>query len=174
MKYLKGFIYINNIAQACSEIPAYAIGGVMFKQIGLKNSFVLSYTIGLVGMIALLIYQGDSQPLLATFIMGSKFGIASAFNLIYLGNDHLFPITVVATAFGITNVPSRIATLAAPLVAELKPESIAKWAFIVSVSVALLTAVFIIDTKSSNRPKKDETELIIEKRQSSSEIKEMV
>ena len=129
----------------------------MFAKFGLKNTFNLGYVIGLTGMIALLCYQGNEIALLAIFIMGSKFGVAVAFNTVYVGTDALFPISIVATAFGVCNIPSRIFTIAAPEVAELKPTSIAKYAFILMISIALVTNWLFIEKRSdeSNDKKKE-------------------
>ena len=101
---------------------AYMLSGLLVSKIGLKNTLVMSYSMAVIGMLALIFYSGQSQFLLGLFIIGSKYGISQAFNLAYFGNSYLFPITTVATAFAICNVPARIMTIFAPYVGELKPE----------------------------------------------------
>jgi hypothetical protein len=61
--------------------------------------------------------------------LGSKFGISSVYNIAYIGNTEIFPISVVATSFGVCNLISRLATIFSPFVAELQPESISQWVF---------------------------------------------
>ena len=102
-------------------------------------------------MVALLFYTGDTIALLALMIMGSKFGVAVAFNTVYVGTDALFPISVIGTAFGVCNIPARIFTIAAPEVAEMKPTSIAKYAFIIFISLALITNIFFVEKKAEEK-----------------------
>ena len=75
--------------------------------------------------------------------MGAKFGIAACFNLVYVANQHLFPLIAVATSFGVCNVVSRIVTIFAPDVAEMKPETISMWSFIIMAGLALGSIIFL-------------------------------
>lgn len=62
---------------------------------------ILSYTLATAGMLALVITETKDQILLIIFILGGKFGIASAFNVAFLGNNALFPVSIVATSYGV-------------------------------------------------------------------------
>lgn len=53
----------------------------------------------------------------------------------------LFPISIVATSYGICNVFSRVLTIAAPSVAEIKPESISEWIFVVVCGLSFLASL---------------------------------
>jgi hypothetical protein len=75
--------------------------------------------IGFAGMISLILVKTESQFWIALFILGSKFGISSVYNIAYIGNTEIFPISVVATSFGVCNLVSRLATIFSPFVAEL-------------------------------------------------------
>jgi len=130
---------------------AYFLSGALVSHIGLKNTLIMSYVLALSGMVALIFYKGDSQFLLGLCILGSKFGVAQAFNLAYVGNTYLFPITVVASSFAICNVPARIITIFAPYVAELKPESISQWIFSVIALLALIASLSIRDPKHDKK-----------------------
>jgi OCT family organic cation transporter-like MFS transporter 4/5 len=121
---LEGDVYINGIISSVSELFAYLLSGILAKKLGLKNTLIISYSLALAGMLALIFYQGESQFLLGLFILGSKFGVSQAFNLAYIANPYLFPISIVASSFAICNVPSRVITILAPFVVELKPVSI--------------------------------------------------
>ena len=117
----------------------------MFKTLGMKMCYFVAYGISLAGMIALLIYPGNSQFWLSLFIIGGKFGIAANFTTCYVGNQYLFPVQAVVFAFSACNLFSRSATILSPAVAEIKPESVAKWTFIAAVSIALVTINFLRD-----------------------------
>lgn len=63
---------------------------------------------------------------------------------------------MVGTSFGVCNIVARIATIFAPRVAEMKPESISYWIFIVVIGMAFLMSFLITE-----RPKpKDESEKV--------------
>jgi len=51
--------------------------------------------------------------------MVAKFGIASMFNIVYIANAHIFPTLFSATALGVCNFAARLATIFAPLTAEI-------------------------------------------------------
>ena len=93
-------------------------------------------------MVALIIYSknGSNVYILAIFVLGSKFGISSAFNTAYCANTIVFPVSVVATTYGICNFFSRVLTIGAPYVAELTPDWIPKMVFCVVVAIAFVTA----------------------------------
>ena len=145
VKYLHGSLFVNNLSQASAELVAYATSGFLFKALGIRKSFVLAHCLALTGMVALLIYKGDSQFWLSVFIIVSKFGVSCNFATVYLGNQYLFPIEAVVFAYSACNFFARTATILSPEVAELKPDSIAKWVFIFVVLGGLSSIAFLID-----------------------------
>jgi len=124
LKYIKGNLYINGLVSSSSEICAYALSGVLMKLLGVKYILILSYTLAISGMMCLIMINTQDQIWLSFFILGSKFGISSAFNVAYLGNQILFPMSIMAASYGICNVFSRIITIMSPYVAEVKPEAV--------------------------------------------------
>lgn len=52
-------------------------------------------------------------------VLIAKFGISSAFNIIYVSHHHVFPVLFAATAFGICNFTTRIFTGVSPILAQL-------------------------------------------------------
>ena len=143
LKYVEGDIFINNITSSFSEIIAYALSGILLIQIGLKKVLILSFLLSLAGMMCLIYVKDPNQVLIATFVLGSKFGVSATFNLAYLANSMLFPTVIVSTSFGVCNVFSRIATIFAPYVAELDPPTISYWVFCSIVLVALIASITI-------------------------------
>ena len=122
LKYIRGNLYINGIVSSTSECFAYLFAGKVYERIGLKYTLIISYTIGIAGMLSLILTTTDNQYWLSLFVLGSKFGVSASFNIAFIGIYYLFPTDIVATAFGISNTVSRVATIFAPYAAELKPE----------------------------------------------------
>ena len=91
-------------------------------------------------MLALIFYDGKSDAIFALFVLGSKFGIASAFNVAYCANNLVFPISIVSTTYGICNFIARVGTIAAPYVAEMYPEWIPKMIFCIVVFIAFIAS----------------------------------
>lgn len=73
--------------------------------------------------------------------MGSKFGVSMVFNVAYVGNVQIFATNILGTTFGICNFTSRVSTILAPYVAELKPESISEVVFCVVIAIAMVSAL---------------------------------
>jgi len=82
--------------------------------------------------------------------LACKFGISCAKSTAYLANYSIFPVTIVATAFGICNIVARVSTIFAPFVAELKPDSISQTVFVCIMSLATLTSLAIIEPKEGD------------------------
>ena len=84
--------------------------------------------------------------------------MSACFNLAYVGNQMLFPIQIVATSYGICNVFSRCATIAAPGVAEIKPEWVSEWIFVIVCSIALVASLNIRQQPNVNTKVGEEKE----------------
>jgi len=98
---------------------ADGVSGYLYSRIGLKKSLGGSFFIGAFGGLAVLIngaiYGWDSAgyvfPILVIF---SKFGLAGAFNIVYVCNIDVFPTLFQAGSLGIVNFLARVATILAP------------------------------------------------------------
>ena len=125
LKYIKGNIFINGIISSLSEIAAYLISGLLAARFGMKPTLIFSYTRAMMGMCALIWYDPEgedvNQFLISIMILGSKFGVSQAFNIAYIGNILLFPVTIVASTYGVCGIFARVSTIFAPFIAELKP-----------------------------------------------------
>lgn len=137
LKYIQGDLYINTIVSSTSEVCAFIFSGVLINKYGIKKTLIGSNLLAIVGMSALNL-DLQSQILLPLCILGSKFGVACAFNVAFVSNQQLFPVSFVATSMGYCNIFSNVGTIFAPYVAELKPESISKHMFVTLCVFALL------------------------------------
>lgn len=140
LKYIQGNLYVNTIVSSTSEVCAFIFSGVLINKYGLKRTLVGSYILAIIGMSALTfdLQKTGIKMLLPLCILGSKFGVACAFNVAFVSNVQLFPVSFVATSMGYCNIFSNVGTIFAPYVAELKPESISKHIFITLCVFALL------------------------------------
>merc|ERR1711988_1316465 len=77
-------------------------------------------------MAAYLFTNTLNQVLLSAMVLACKFGLSCAKSTAYLANYQVFPVQIVATAFGLCNIVARVTTILAPYIAELKPDSIAQ------------------------------------------------
>jgi hypothetical protein len=151
LKYIEGDIYVNSIVSSTSEMVAYGLSGALMKLLGIKLNLAISYILAILGMVCFIAIPTQDQLWLSIFVMGSKFGISSAFNIAFLGNKLLFPTSSVATSYGICNTFARTLTIFAPFVAELKPEAISEWTFLTVCGLALLASLSIIAPKEEPR-----------------------
>ena len=132
------------MAECASIFCAY----IVYQMVGLKKSFIFCWSLGLIGMVCLLIYSGDDQFYLSAFIISAKFGVSACFAIAYMGTQAVFPIQAVVFCFGTCAAIGHISAIFAPEVAELEPNSIAKCAFIFGTIIAIISILFLrLDTK---------------------------
>jgi MFS family permease len=151
LKYIKGNLYLNGIISSASEITAYLSSGILASKFGMKSTLLLSYLIAIVGMVALILYNPEgevNQLVISLMVLGSKFGVSQAFNIAYIGNVILFPVTIVASTYGVCNIFSRISTIFAPFVAELEPIEISQWIFVATCMLAFVASLNIKQAKN--------------------------
>lgn len=121
LKYLPGDIYQNSLAAGCAEFCAMVTCGVILQHLSMKRTlsclFILSASSGLC------LIESNGGAYTAGLVMTCKFGIAAAFNCLYIYTTLMFKPTVSATAFGMLNFFARLATVMAPFVAEM-PEPV--------------------------------------------------
>lgn len=141
LKYIQGNLFINTIVSSTSEVCAFIFSGVLINKYGIKKTLVGSNILAIAGMSALTLDLQGHQILLPLCILGSKFGVACGFNVAFVSNVQLFPVSFVATSMGYCNIFSNVGTIFAPYVAELKPESISKHIFITLCVFALLAGI---------------------------------
>lgn len=154
LKYIKGDLFINGMVSATSECFAYAISGFLQATFGLKPTLFFSFLLGVIGMICLILIDTDSELVLSVFILGSKFGISSAFNLLYLGNTQMFPMNMIATSYGICAVFARLFTIFSPVVAEIKPDTIPQWMFVAVAAAAVFASTMITKPEDKSQRRK--------------------
>lgn len=119
LQFIQGNIFNNTMLSSISEISAYMLAGVLLEKINIKISFVVSYLISIAGSVTYMILGSTYPDYVPYMILGTKFGVSSAFNIVYLANARLFPPILSSTAYGICNLFARVATIMAPELAEV-------------------------------------------------------
>lgn len=115
-------IYTTAIFSSISEIVGIVAGGALYQYYGVKGSLSLSFFIATVGAMAIVGYGLAHQEswLFPLFILVAKFGISSAFNIVYVSHSEVFPVLFAATALGICNFITRIFTGISPILAQIE------------------------------------------------------
>ena len=100
---------------------AYAVSGFILTALGIKLSYLLSFTVAVIGA-ALYITLGTSSAVDLTpiFLLMASFGISSAVNIDWNINSTLFPVIFSSSTNGLVNVFARIADSLSPQAAEVQ------------------------------------------------------
>ena len=101
------------------------------------------YVLSILGAFLLLIFPND-VVMIPLYITIAKFGISCAFNLVYLSAVSLIPTILSSTVFGLCNVPARVITIMAPVVAE-QDAPVPMLICLVLVSCAIVVSQFIVE-----------------------------
>uniref|UniRef100_A0A3Q0SAY4 Solute carrier family 22 member 4 n=1 Tax=Amphilophus citrinellus TaxID=61819 RepID=A0A3Q0SAY4_AMPCI len=116
---LNGDPYINSFLSAVVEVPAYIIALILLKFC--SRHFCQSSTLFLGGVMILCVHLIPIDlPGVAVFLeMLGKFGITSAFCVVYAVTSELFPTVIRNTAMGICSMAARIGTIISPFIIYL-------------------------------------------------------
>ena len=117
LKYLKGSIFVNLEVSAISEILAVLLAGYFYLTFGLKKALGMSYIVGACGAILIIFFEATYTDMVPFFVLLAKFGVGSAFGLIYLAN-FIFPTKYATQTMGYCNTAARFFTIMSPMIAE--------------------------------------------------------
>lgn len=146
LKYIPGNIYINSISSSLSEMVANILAGFLYKYLKGKLSFIICFSIALVGGSLILFLGVDDVKWVPVFITLAKGGIAANFTIVYIASAEVYPTLFTATALGINNFFARFLTILAPYVAELDPPI--PMAVFCSLCIGgIVLALFIVEQK---------------------------
>lgn len=121
LKYLPGSVFFNVLMSTAAEIVAKPIAYAAITKLGVKYSYFLCFAIALLGAFLILATDGkfESKLVIGGCLFLTKLGISSCFIVNYLSLEKLFPTLFCATAAGICNFAARLATIFAPMIAEV-------------------------------------------------------
>lgn len=134
MKYLEGNIFINFYIFGAAGILAVIIGGCVYSSYGLKFSFLISFSMSIIGSIGMLLIQTKTfnfenqllrdkfdENLMPVLILVLKMGIIMSFIVttqVSFTDDRIFPSNKRNTSVGTCGMIARSITIVAPIVNE--------------------------------------------------------
>ncbi|XP_040006569.1 solute carrier family 22 member 4-like [Xiphias gladius] len=116
---LNGDPYVNCFLSAVTEVPAYIIALILLQRC--SRHFCQSSSLFLAGIMILCVHLIPIDlPGVAVFLeMLGKFGITSAFCVVYAVTSELFPTVIRNTAMGCCSMAARIGTIISPFIIYL-------------------------------------------------------
>uniref|UniRef100_A0A8C5LCP6 Solute carrier family 22 (organic cation transporter), member 4 n=2 Tax=Jaculus jaculus TaxID=51337 RepID=A0A8C5LCP6_JACJA len=111
---LHGDAYLNCFLSALIEVPAYFLAWLLLRT--LPRRYIIAGVLFLGGGVLLLIQvvPADYNFLSIGLVMLGKFGVTSAFSMLYVFTAELYPTQVRNMAVGITSMASRVGSIIAP------------------------------------------------------------
>ncbi|XP_070595400.1 solute carrier family 22 member 4 [Erythrolamprus reginae] len=111
---LHGDAYFNCFLSAVIEVPAYVIAWLLLRV--LPRRYTIAGTLFLGGGVILFIQlvPSDLHILSLILVMLGKFGVTSAFSMLYVYTAELYPTIVRNMAVGSTSMSSRVGSIIAP------------------------------------------------------------
>ncbi|XP_029798226.1 solute carrier family 22 member 4 isoform X2 [Suricata suricatta] len=111
---LHGDAFLNCFLSALIEVPAYVTAWLLLRT--LPRRYIIAGVLFLGGGVLLLIQlvPADYNFLSIGLAMLGKFGITSAFSMLYVFTAELYPTLVRNMAVGITSMASRVGSIIAP------------------------------------------------------------
>lgn len=93
-KLTKKDIYTITIYESCIDACAYILGYIYFTNIGLVQTLIRSFALGLVGIFTLAgflyMYHGKEEYCIGLFIITSKIGISAAYVNCFISIVYMF------------------------------------------------------------------------------------
>jgi hypothetical protein len=161
IRYLYGDIFTNSITAAVADCTGIFLSVFILKVVGFKKSLSFSYFLSALGLFCMIVVDTRSQWWISVFLLTSKLGIGASFNLLYVGNYLLFPVSMLATSLGICNLFARMFTVPSSFVAELKPEFVPMAFYVVfNLFCMFLTLSLKIPEEKSQKNKLNFIELV--------------
>ena len=158
LKYLEGDLFTNNKFCAITDFIACFFGGYVYKMFGLKRTYYISISLGIIGGLGVLYLESmHSDQLISNSqfdffnkwmpicIATAKFGIAISFLASYFASfidNRIFPMEKRATAIGVCNVCARTLTGLSPIISELQ-EPLPMVYFVAILFIALICTTTI-------------------------------
>lgn len=118
LKYLKGNIFVNAYSSSAGEIVGKLSTIPLLRCTSTKKVFLIAFTMSALGMQLLIIFS-QSDTWIPVMLMIARFGFSQAFVASYLSMILLYPTILTSTAIGICVTMSKLATIFAPMIAEM-------------------------------------------------------
>ncbi|XP_034961304.1 solute carrier family 22 member 4 [Zootoca vivipara] len=111
---LHGDAYLNCFLSAVIEVPAYVIAWLLLRNLPRRYSIAGTLFLGGGVILFIQLVPPNLNILSVILVMLGKFGITSAFSMLYVYTAELYPTIVRNMAVGATSMSSRVGSIIAP------------------------------------------------------------
>ncbi|KAH0509903.1 Solute carrier family 22 member 21 [Microtus ochrogaster] len=111
---LNGNIYLNGFLLAAVEVPAYVLAWLLLQHVTRRYSMAGSLFLGGSVLLLLQLVPSDLIYLSTTLVMVGKFGITSAYSMVYVYTAELYPTVVRNMGVGVSSTASRLGSILSP------------------------------------------------------------
>ncbi|XP_053573165.1 organic cation/carnitine transporter 2 [Bombina bombina] len=111
---LHGDPYLNCFLSAIIEVPAYIIAWLLLRNFPRRYSTASTLFLGGVVLLFIQLVPSDLNILSIMLVMLGKFGITSAFSMVYVYTAELYPTVVRNMGVGASSMASRLGSILSP------------------------------------------------------------
>ncbi|XP_040604579.1 solute carrier family 22 member 21 [Mesocricetus auratus] len=111
---LNGNIYLNCFLLAAVEVPAYVLAWLLLQHMSRRYSMAGSLFLGGSVLLLLPLVPSELLYLSTTLVMVGKFGITSAYSMVYVYTAELYPTVVRSMGVGVSSTASRLGSILSP------------------------------------------------------------
>ncbi|XP_065590939.1 organic cation/carnitine transporter 2-like [Cyrtonyx montezumae] len=116
---LHGDVYVNCFLSAVIEVPAYFISWLLLRSFPRRYSMAAALFLGGCVLLFIQLVPSDIRALSILLVMLGKFGITSAFSMVYVYTAELYPTVVRNMGVGASSMASRLGSILSPYFAYL-------------------------------------------------------
>ncbi|CAO2643091.1 Solute carrier family 22 member 21 [Lemmus lemmus] len=140
---LNGNIYLNGFLLAAVEVPAYVLAWLLLQHVTRRYSMAGSLFLGGSVLLLLPLVPSDLIYLSTTLVMVGKFGITSAYSMVYVYTAELYPTVVRNMGVGVSSTASRLGSILSPYFVYLGAYN-RSLPYILMGSLTILTAIITL------------------------------
>ncbi|KAM5168284.1 organic cation/carnitine transporter 2 isoform 3-T3 [Callospermophilus lateralis] len=111
---LHGDIYLNCFLSAVVEVPAYVLAWLLLQHVPRRYSMATALFLGGSVLLFVQLVPPDLHYLATVLVMIGKFGITSAFSMVYVYTAELYPTVVRNMGVGVSSTASRLGSILSP------------------------------------------------------------
>lgn len=111
---LHGNIYMNSFLSAAVEVPAYVLAWLLLQYLPRRYSISAALFLGGGVLLFMQLVPSDLIYLSTTLVMVGKFGITSAYSMVYVYTAELYPTVVRNMGVGVSSTASRLGSILSP------------------------------------------------------------
>ncbi|KAF1415998.1 Solute carrier family 22 member 5, partial [Spheniscus humboldti] len=111
---LHGDVYVNCFLSAVIEVPAYVISWLLLRNLPRRYSMAAALFLGGCVLLFIQLVPSHIRVLSILLVMLGKFGITSAFSMVYVYTAELYPTVVRNMGVGASSMASRLGSILSP------------------------------------------------------------